>query len=95
VPACPAHNRDASALGEVQRARQHICCCRSDDRDDDDRNGELLGEVEHRQAKDIKADVAAENRIGNTERDTVTELQPAHPFAARREADHERDDKAA
>ncbi len=90
-----ARNRHAAALGEVQRAGQHVGGGRSDERDDEHGNRDLLREIEHRQAEDVEADVVSENRIGDAEGHAVAELQPPHPFAAAGEADHQGNHKAA
>ena len=73
-------------LREVERARQHIRGCRSDERDDDDRKRHLLREIEHRQPEHVEADVVAKNRIGNAEgnrRDGTAASRIHSPLAAR------------
>ena len=88
-------DRDAAALREVQRTREHVGRRGTDDRDDDDGDADLLQQIEQRQPKHVKADVMPQDRIGDAERHAVPELEPAHPFAAAGQADHQRHDQRA
>ncbi len=90
-----SHDRDASSLREVQRARQHVGRGRANERHDDDGDADLLHQIEQRQAEHIEADVVPQDRIVDAERHGVPELEPAHPLAAAGQGDHQGDDQGA
>jgi hypothetical protein len=70
MPPGLAGDRHAAALGEIERAGQHVARRGADDRDDDHGQRHLLRQVEHREAEDIETE-STQNRIADAERRPV------------------------
>ena len=65
------------------------------DRQDDRRQRDPVHELQHRQAEQVKRDVATEHRIGPAERRGVDRIQPGRPGRGRVQTDQQRGDESA